>query len=228
MTRAVLQSHATLTGRLILLLVGTPVLVPVILVALALFVPRFSDTTLVVTLVAVLLAFVAFLVFGIRRWAVVPARFEVDDTGLRAAYHPGTPRERVEEVPWDQVEEYLVTDYPNRARSLTVRARGGRGRIVVSQGPREEDRAAFTACHAAFLAALAERPAGGAAPAPRVGVSFLDRPAAKVLAALLILPLLAAVWGLAFSGEADAIDVVRLVALLGVALPFVVRVFRGR
>ena len=228
MTRATLQSHATLTGRLLLLLVGTPLLVPAILVTLAMSVPRFSDTVLVATLVGLVLAYVAFVVFGIRRWAVIPARFEVDETGLRAAYHPGTPRQRVQEIPWGQVEEYVMTDYPNGARSLAVRARGGAGRIVVSQGPRAEDRPAFGAFHEAFLAAVSEHPAGGDAPAPRAGVSFFDRPAAKVLAALLILPLLAAVGGLAFSGEADAVDVVRLVALVAMALPFVIRVFRGK
>lgn len=185
-----------------------------------------SDGVQLVVVLGVVAVYFGLLVLGVRRWATYAMRLEVTGAGVREETGPEEAAQ-VREVPWSEVRDYVLTEYPNGARTLTIRPHGGR-KIAVAQGAKEEDRAAFTAFRDAFLAGVAAyRPAEGREPI-RARPSFFDGPVAKVLAG----GAAAAMAGLLFlvltsDRPTGAVDWLRLAMIAGLLLPLVVRVFAG-
>lgn len=211
--------------RLALLLLASLLVVPASFGALALL-DTASDGVRLAVILGVMGVYFGLLVLGVRRWATYAMRLEVTRDGVREeAGAEDAPW--VREVPWSEVRDYVLTEYPNGARTLTIRPHTGR-RIAVAQGPGDEERAAFAAFRDAFLAGVkAYRPAEGAE-VIRARPSFFDGPVAKVLAAGAAVAIAGLLVLVLTSGRpVGAADWLRLAMVAGLLLPLIVRVFAG-
>lgn len=185
-----------------------------------------SDGVQLAVVLGVMAVYVGLLVLGVRRWATYAMRLEVTRAGVREETGAEDARQ-VREVPWSEVRDYVLTEYPNGARTLTIRPRTGR-KIAVAQGPGEEERAAFGTFRDAFLAGVrAYRPAPGGEPI-WARPSFFDGPVARVLAGGAVVAIAGLVVLVLTSGRpVGAADWLRLAMVAGLLLPLVVRVFMG-
>ncbi|HEX5725765.1 MAG TPA: hypothetical protein VFX98_09895 [Longimicrobiaceae bacterium] len=169
---------------------------------------------------------------ALKRWAVRPAVYELEEGGIRMLETPpggGPPLER--HTPWADVREWVLETEPyvGGGQYLEVRTHTPRGKLRINCGTsaaQQEEFQRFCEEFQTQLAVLDARTPGVADRIPQ-GRSWFDGTAARVFAAMLFL-FLVAMWGIVLvhprGFDLGDFSRIRLLWFSLLAVPFLLRV----
>jgi hypothetical protein len=171
---------------------------------------------------------VAVVSVGMRRWAGVRVRYELDEAGLREIGASGELRDRVR---WRDMHEYVmdavVTGGANVNFLLISRRQGNPIRITEPQT--REGRAEFAAFYSHFLAAIAQQRVTEPTAAVREGISWYDKPLARALGVTMLVVLVLAIsLSFIFPQTGAGLLQIRSLVWVAIAVPFIYRTVFNR